>query len=113
MARLRTLSACAGVRIAADLSMTVDLTTTNVLLGIMAAVSLLEAAAVVGLLVATFMLLRAIARVAGAIESKHVAPAAARLNAILDDVKEVTTTVSEETKRADAVLHTLWAAFGR
>jgi hypothetical protein len=79
--------------------MIVDLTTTNVLLGVMAAVSLLEAAAFIGLFVAAFLLYRRIGRVIESIEERHVAPAAARVNAILDDIKGVTSTVTEEADR--------------
>jgi hypothetical protein len=84
--------------------MPLDLTTTNVLLGIMAAVSLLEALAVVGVLLATFLVYRRIIRVVASIEERHVAPAAARLNAILDDVKDVTSTVRQGTGRFDRLV---------
>jgi hypothetical protein len=39
------------------------------------------------------------------IEARQVAPAMTRVNAILDDVKEVTTKVKEETERVDNAIH--------
>lgn len=81
-----------------------DLTTTNVLLGIMAAVSLLEAIAMIGLFMTGFLIYRRVMRVVGGIEERQVAPAAARVNAILDDVKGVTSTVRQRTDRIDGLL---------
>jgi hypothetical protein len=86
-------------------TMTLDLTTTNTFLGIMAAVSLLQAMAVLGFFLGGFLIYRRLMHVIGAIEAKHVAPAAARVNAILDDVKDVTATVKAETGRVDSVIH--------
>jgi hypothetical protein len=85
--------------------MTVDLTTTNVFLGIMAAVSLLQAFAVVGFLLGGYLMFRRLMQIVNAIEEKHVAPAAERVNAILDDVKDVTATVKRETGRVDSWIH--------
>ena len=84
--------------------MSPDLTTTNVLLGIMAAVSLLEALAVLGVFLATFLIYRRVIRVVGSIEERQVAPAVARVNAILDDVKDVTSTVRQGTVRVDRLV---------
>jgi hypothetical protein len=83
--------------------MTGDLATTNVLLGVMAAVSLLEAAAVIGVLLATFLLYRRLSRVIERIEEQHIIPAATRVNAILDNIKDVTSKVTQETDRAQWV----------
>src|SRR4029453_10649906 len=66
-----------------------DLTTTNVLLGIMAAVSLLEAAAVIALLGGGVLMYRKVARLVEGIEQRQVAPVVVRVNGILDDVKAV------------------------
>jgi hypothetical protein len=84
--------------------MATDLTTTNLFLGIMAVVSLLEALAVLGVFAAAFMVFRRLLHVINAIEERQVAPAVARLNAILDDVKGVTATVKDETERVDRVV---------
>ena len=59
-----------------------DLTTTNVLLGIMAAVSLLEGLAVLGALLAGVLVYRRVMQVVNSIEERQVAPAVARVNAI-------------------------------
>jgi hypothetical protein len=90
-----------------------DLTTTNVLLGIMAAVSVLEALAVVGVFLAAFLVYRRVMQVVGSIEERQVAPAVARVNAILDDVKGVTSTVRQETGRIDRLLDWVLDAIGR
>jgi pyrimidine operon attenuation protein/uracil phosphoribosyltransferase len=70
--------------------MTVDLTTTNVLLGILATVSVLEALAVVGLFAGGVVMFRRVMKLLAEIEERRVAPAAAKVNEILDDVKTVT-----------------------
>ena len=84
--------------------MTPDLTTTNALLGIMAAVSVLEALAIAGLLLGGFLIYRRLGRLLGGIEERHVAPAAARVNAILDDVKGVTSVVKHAAEGAESGL---------
>jgi pyrimidine operon attenuation protein/uracil phosphoribosyltransferase len=76
-----------------------SLATTNVLLGIMAAVGVLEALAVVGLVLGGFLLYRRLQQVIRGIEERQVAPAANRVNAIRDDIKAVTTLLKEETGR--------------
>ena len=78
-----------------------ELGTTNLLLGIMAAVSILEALAIIGLGIGGFMVYRRVMVLVDGLETRQVAPAMARVNAILDDVKGVTTTVMEETNRVD------------
>ena len=85
--------------------MTTDLNTTNVLLGIMAAVSLLEALAILGLSAAGALLYRRVLDVVRGIEARQVAPAVDRVNAILDDVKNVTAIVKDETARIDRLMH--------
>ena len=74
-----------------------DLTTTNVLLGIMAAVSLLEALALLALIGGGLLLYRRMTRLIAGIEERQVTPVTARVNAILDDVKGVTGVVNEVT----------------
>src|SRR5947208_3189509 len=83
-----------------------DLGTTNLLLGIMAAVSVLEALLVVGVGVACWMVYRRVMVLVDGLEQRQVAPAMARVNAILDDVKEVTAKVREETDRVDHAIRT-------
>ena len=86
--------------------MTVDLSTTNLLLGIMAAVSVLEALVVIGIGVAGFVAYRRVMTILEGLENRQVAPAMARVNAILDDVKGVTNKVKAETERVDEAIHT-------
>ena len=82
-----------------------ELGTTNLLLGIMAAVSVLEALVIIGMGVAGFMAYRKVMELVAGLESRQVAPAMARVNAILDDVKAVSTRVKEETERVDQAIH--------
>ena len=81
--------------------MEANLGTTNLLLGIMAGVSVLEALVIIGMGVAGFVIFRRVSDLLGTLESRHVAPAMFRVNAILDDVKDVTARVKEETERVD------------
>jgi D-arabinose 1-dehydrogenase-like Zn-dependent alcohol dehydrogenase len=92
--------------------MTPDLHTTNLLLGIMAGVSVLEALVIIGVGIAGFMayrqvmaLVEKVTGIAQGIEARQVAPAMLRVNAILDDVKDVTAKVKEETVRVDQAIH--------
>jgi flavin-binding protein dodecin len=77
------------------------LDTTNVLLGIMAAVSVLEALLLIGAGVGIFLVYRRVMTLVNELEQRQVAPAMARVNAILDDVKVVSEKVKEETERVD------------
>ena len=82
-----------------------NLGTTNLLLGIMAAVSLLEGLVIIGIGVAGFVMYKRVSELVSTLEAKHVAPAMVRVNAILDDVKDVTNTVRAETERVDHAIH--------
>ena len=89
-----------------------ELGTTNLLLGIMAAVSVLEALVIIGMGIAGFMVYRKVTALVGqgmvlahGIEARQVAPAMMRVNAILDDVKDVTAKVKHETERVDHAIH--------
>lgn len=73
--------------------MTPDLATTNALLAILATVSVLEALALVGVLVWGFVLYKRLVQAIGRIEERQIAPVASRVTAILDDVKGVTSVV--------------------
>ena len=83
-----------------------ELGTTNLLLGIMAAVSVLEALVIIGVAVAGFMAYRKVMKLVDGIETRQVAPAMVRVNAILDGVKMVTAKVEEETERVDHAIRT-------
>jgi hypothetical protein len=82
-----------------------ELGTTNLLLGIMAAVSVLEALVMIGMGIAGFMAYRRVMELVNGLETRQLAPVMARVNAILDDVKDVTTKVKEETERVDQAIH--------
>ncbi len=78
-----------------------NLDTTNVLLGIMAAVSVLEALLLIGVGVAALMVYRRVMTLVNGIEERQIAPAMARVNVILDNLKNVSATVKQETERVD------------
>jgi len=78
-----------------------DLGTTNLLLGILAVCSIIEVLALIGAGIAGFMAYRRVTRLVNELERRQVAPAMARVNTILDDVKGVTSRVSEEAERMD------------
>ena len=78
-----------------------DLGTTNLLLGIMAVVSVVEALVVVGMGVAGWIMYRRVMELVNGLEERHIVPLRARVDAILDDVKIVTEKVKDETDRVD------------
>ena len=83
-----------------------ELGTTNLLLGIMAVVSVLEALAIIGMGIAGFTVYRKVMELVTGLETRQVAPAMIRVNAILDDVRDVTAKVRQETERVDHAIHT-------
>jgi hypothetical protein len=84
--------------------MTGNLDTTNLLLGVLAVTSVLEALLVVGAGIALFTVYRRVMTLIEGLETRQVAPAMARVNAILDDVKSVSATVKEESNRVDQAI---------
>ncbi len=84
--------------------MEAHLGTTNLLLGIMAAVSVLEALLLIGVGVAGFLIYRRVMSLVNELEARQIAPAMARVNAILDDVKHVSNKVKDEAERVDTAL---------
>jgi uncharacterized protein YoxC len=83
-----------------------NLGTTNIILGIIAAVSVLEALLVMGVGVAGYLIYRRVMDLVNGIEERQVAPAMARVNAILDDVKVVSAKVKDEAERVDQAIRT-------
>jgi len=83
-----------------------DLGTTNILLGIMAAVSVLEGLLIIGMGLGGYLLYRKVMELVNGLEQRQVAPAMARVNAILDDVKVVSTRVKDEAERVDQAIRT-------
>lgn len=79
----------------------VDLHTTNVLLGIMAVVSVLEALLLIGMGVGGFLVYRRVMQLVSDLEARQIAPLREKVDAILADVKIVTARVSQQTERVD------------
>lgn len=82
----------------------IDLTTTNVLLGIMAFVSLLEAAALIAAGVMGMRLYRQMTAQIEALEQRHVMPLAAQATTILETVQRISARVEHSTSRVDAAV---------
>jgi hypothetical protein len=78
-----------------------DLHTTNILLGIMAAVSVLEALLLIGVGVGGFMIYRRVMQTVEDLETRQIAPLREKVDAILADVRTVTARVSQQTERVD------------
>ena len=87
-----------------------DLHTTNLLLGIMAAVSVLEALLLIGAGVGGFLAYRRVMQVVGDLERRQVAPLRQKVDAILADVQTITARVSQQTERVD---HAITGTFDR
>ena len=82
----------------------IDLTTTNVLLGIMAVVSLLEAAVLIAAGVMGLRIYREISEQIRVLEQRHVAPLAAQATQILQTVHRISERVEHSTTRVDAAV---------
>ena len=78
-----------------------NLDTTNILLGIMAGVSVLEALLLIGIGVGGFMIYRRVMKLVEDLETRQIAPLREKADAILADVKTVTARVSQQTERVD------------
>lgn len=95
-----------------------SLNTTNVLLGIMAAVSVLQALVLIGAGVMALRVYRQTLKTISDIEERQIAPLTAAVTHLVGtvdgamaDVKDVTTRVARQTGRVDeAVQHTMHAA---
>jgi methyl-accepting chemotaxis protein len=75
--------------------------TTNVILTIMAVVSVLEALLLIGMGVGGFLLYRRTMAVVADLEARQIAPLREKVDDILADVKAVTSRVSQQTERVD------------
>jgi hypothetical protein len=78
-----------------------NLDTTNLMLGIMAAVSVLEALLLIGLGVGGFLIYRRVMRTIEDLERRQVAPLREKVDGILVDVKGITARVSQQSERVD------------
>jgi hypothetical protein len=78
-----------------------NLDTTNLLLGIMAAVSVLEAVLLIGMGIGGFIIYRKVMQLVNDLEARQIAPLREKVDGILLDVKTVTARVSQQTERVD------------
>lgn len=77
------------------------LETTNLMLGIMAGVSVLQALVLIGVAIGGFMAYRRIMTLVNDLEARQIAPVRQQVDGILADVKSVTSRVSHQTERVD------------
>ncbi len=82
-----------------------NLGTTNVLLGIMAAVSVLEALLLIGLGLGGVMIYRRVMQIVADLETRQIAPLREKVDAILADVKGITARVNQQTARVDHAIN--------
>lgn len=89
-----------------------NLDTTNLLLGIMAAVSVLEALLLIGVGLFAYRLYARAMQTVRDIEQRQVAPLVAKVNVLMEkvdgilvDVKDVTARVKGQTERVDSAIH--------
>ncbi|MDQ3347850.1 MAG: hypothetical protein M3545_07775, partial [Acidobacteriota bacterium] len=87
-----------------------DLHTTNVLLGIMAAVSVLEALLIVGMGIGGYVVYKRVTQLVTDLEARQIAPLRLKVDAILADVQSVTARVSQQSERVD---HAISGTMGR
>lgn len=87
-----------------------DLHTTNLLLGIMAAVSVLEALLLIGMGIGGYLVYSSVTKLIMDLEARQIAPLREKVDAILSDVKSVTARVSQQTERVD---HAISGTMGR
>jgi hypothetical protein len=78
-----------------------SLQTTNIFLGILAVVSVLQLLVIVGIGYANFRAYRRVMELLDEVGARHLSPLMHRVNAIMDDVKGVTSRVTEQTERVD------------
>jgi hypothetical protein len=82
----------------------VDLTTTNILLGVMAVVSVLEAIALIAGGILALRLYRDVNAQLQVLEQRHVQPLTAQAAIILDTVQRISAHVEHSTTRVDAAV---------
>ena len=89
-----------------------NLDTTNLLLGIMAAVSVLEALMLVAVGIMAYRLYARTMQTVREVEQRQIAPLVARVNTLMEkadgilvDVKDVTSRVTRQTERVDSAIH--------
>lgn len=78
-----------------------DLGTTNLLLGIMAGVAVLEALVLIGMAIAGLRMYRRTMQTIAELEARQLAPLREKVDGILVDVKSITARLSQQTERVD------------
>jgi hypothetical protein len=76
-----------------------NLGTTNLLLGIMAAVSALQGLLLIGACIAGWKLYRQTTELMSVVEARHLAPTMSRVHVILDHVGAVAQRMRDDTER--------------
>jgi hypothetical protein len=84
--------------------------TTNVILGIMAAMSVLQSLVLIAVAIGAFREYRRVTMLMRDLEVRQIAPLRAKVDDILADVKSVTARVSQQTERVD---HAITDTMGR
>ena len=85
-----------------------NLETTNLLLGIMAAVSVLEGLLLIGVIVAAWKLYPRVTTLTERVEADYVQPAMLKVNALIDDVQGIASIVRTDHDRVErAIRHTV------
>jgi len=87
--------------------MVVDLTTTNILLGIMAVVSLIEGLALVAAGIMGMRMYRQVTEQIQAVEQRHLVPLTNHVLPLLDDAKKLTTQASPVIDEAKVVMQSV------
>jgi hypothetical protein len=89
-----------------------SVTTTNVLLGVLALISVVEALAIVAVLVGGFVMLRRLARTLSDMETRHIAPATTRIADILKEISDATSALTRNIRAFAQVVQwgTRWAS---
>jgi hypothetical protein len=86
--------------------MSPSLITPNALVGIVAMIGALEAAALVTAAVAGMLVYRRLKRLLDRVENQLAGPQVASLDAVVKDIKEIASTAREETVRLDQFVRT-------
>ena len=81
--------------------MTPDLSTTNLILGLIAAATILQTLLVLGLAIGSYVFYRRTSTAVAELEAQQLAPLRLRVDDILADLKTITARVSHRTERVD------------
>jgi len=84
---------------------TIDLGTTNWLLGVVAVASAIQALFILGAAIFGYRAYRQFSRELAEFEIRHLAPLRSRVDQILTDVHAVTARVSQQTERVDHAIN--------